>query len=145
MILSRMIYPPELLPALDKVLGSGWAIYRKGLPTLNRPVDTYCFELWHREHQTPLEHVAYWNLEQFPGNKRIGVYTHMYVQKEWRGRGIGNALMPLKLWFAKNVGYQILLCTVKNNNTPEIKLLLHHEWNPRENMGVDAVLWSKPL
>lgn len=47
----------------------------------------------------------------------------IYVRREWRGRGLGSALLSLSLGLAKNQGVRIALAHVREQNIPSTRLL----------------------
>lgn len=66
---------------------------------------------------------GYCELNSFPGNSQIVVSNHAFVYPEKRGKGYGNANHKLRMERATLLGYDYVICTVKSNNTPELKIL----------------------
>lgn len=70
----------------------------------------------------------------------ILVSTQAYVDKAWRGQGLGRLLNTIRIDIARFLGYGVLLCTDVESNASQRKILQANGWkdihkfvNPRTN------------
>ena len=85
-------------------------------------------------------------LSFLPGNCRTLVSHAVETSKEHRGKGVGRRMLQLREKCARAAGVTLLMATVKNNNAPEMHLLLTEGWKRltvREDTGCS--LWVKEL
>ena len=71
---------------------------------------------------------GYCELNPFPGCNQIVISNHGVVFKEHRGQGHGQANHQLRVERAIDMGYDLMLCTVKADNAAEIHILNSHGW-----------------
>jgi len=67
-------------------------------------------------------------LNPFPGCNQIVVSNHSLVRKEFRGKGVGTKEHQNRLKVITHLGYDYALCTCKETNIPQIKILLNNGW-----------------
>jgi RimJ/RimL family protein N-acetyltransferase len=74
--------------------------------------------------------IGSYSLDPLPGCPVIGVSHHLNIYPEWRGKGHGTQAMQERLDKAKELGFRILLCTVRTypENTPQVKILRRFGW-----------------
>jgi len=72
--------------------------------------------------------VAQFKLSQAPMCEAICWSHNMYVENEFRKKGIGTELNNLKVKAACLVGFTRLMATVDEANKEEISLLLNNDW-----------------
>lgn len=94
--------------------------------------------------------VAEWNLDPMPGCARVAISHGFQVYPQFRGTGWASVSMKERLKKAKELGFQMILATVGDNNRPEEFCLRHHGWqqfgylfNP--NTGNTVYCWKKDL
>jgi len=117
---------------------------------LRRKPYTGDYQVWGWTQTTGYFQIAKFGMLPMPGCRAICILYHVEVEKEWQGQGIGKELLRIRLEAAKKVGYQRVLCTVVDNNSIEMHLLVVHDFvcdswirNPRTNHTVAQ--WSKNL
>jgi len=71
---------------------------------------------------------GFYELNPFPGCNQIVVSNHSLVYKNKRGNGAGTREHTLRLEKIKFLGYDYVICTVKSDNIPQIKILKSHQW-----------------
>lgn len=67
--------------------------------------------------------VAKFGMLPLPGCRAICVLHHVEVEPSLRGKGIGKELLRIRLAVAKEIGYKIVMATVRDDNEKEIHLL----------------------
>jgi L-amino acid N-acyltransferase YncA len=65
-------------------------------------------------------------LNTFPGCNQIVVSNHAFIYRDKRGQGLGSKNHELRIERARFLGYDYILCTVKADNIPELKILEKH-------------------
>ena len=93
---------------------------------------------------------GYCELNTFPGCSQIVVSNHAFIYPEKRGKGNGHKNHELRVERATFLGYDYLMCTVRANNTPELKILQKHGFKELDqfhntNTGNDVKIFGKPL
>lgn len=96
------------------------------------------------------EKVATFCFESFPGCWWIVCSTESYVEMKFRGRGIGTRLNSLRVKAASLVGFKRMLATVRDDNEPQIGVLLRNDWRRTTTFFGDAPkdkmsLWERVL
>ncbi len=71
---------------------------------------------------------GFFELNPFPGCNQIAVSNHAFVHKALRGKGIGKTEHQKRLDLIKTLGYDYSMCTVKETNIPQIKILEGAGW-----------------
>ena len=66
---------------------------------------------------------GYCELNSFPGCSQIVVSNHAFIYQEKRGKGCGKKNHELRYERARFLGYDYIICTVRANNVPELKIL----------------------
>ena len=72
--------------------------------------------------------VGFFELNPFPGCNQIVVSNHSFIRKNLRGNGLGSTEHGNRLSLIKELGYNYSLCTVKDCNVPQIKILEKFGW-----------------
>lgn len=93
---------------------------------------------------------GYCELNTFPGCSQIVVSNHAFIYPEKRGQGHGNTNHKLRVERAKFLGYDYLICTVRANNVPELKILAKNGFKELDefintNTGNTVKLFGKQL
>ncbi len=88
--------------------------------------------------------VAYTNLTKFPGSSTIWAPITAWVQPEYRCKGIGRAMMRVKLDVAKYFGAELLIATVRHDNTTENRILILTGWRVVQSLE-DVAIWTREL
>ncbi len=93
---------------------------------------------------------GHWELNSFPGCNQIVVSNHAYVKPAYRGNGVGRECNIHRINQATELGYDLMLCTVKSVNTIQIRILQRNGWRMLDSFlnresGNQVELWSKSL
>lgn len=72
--------------------------------------------------------ISWWKMVQMPGCCGILISTGVYVDKDYRNKGINKVLNQFRIQVAKKLGYGILLCTDVKSNIPQQKTLEANGW-----------------
>lgn len=75
----------------------------------------------------PSQH-GYYEFNQFPGCAQLIVSNHAFITKDQRGKGFGQKQQLAKLEFAAQLGYNCIICTVKQSNVAEKRILSKNGW-----------------
>lgn len=87
-------------------------------------------------------------LTTLPGCSQVVVSHGVYVPKEERGKGVGtNANIERQKLALEELGYDMMLCTVRAHNIAEKKILIKTGWSfltrfLSRNTGVEIELWG---
>jgi len=71
---------------------------------------------------------GFYELNPFPGCNQIIISNHSWIPQEQRGKGQGGKVHQFRLKMAENLGYDYILCTVKADNIPQIRILEKNGW-----------------
>ncbi len=71
---------------------------------------------------------GFYELNPFPGCNQIVVSNHAFIYPEYRGQGHGKRQHLERLAKAKELGYNLIMCTVKADNEQEKKILYANLW-----------------
>lgn len=71
---------------------------------------------------------GFYELNPFPGCNQLVVSNHSLVYPEKRGVGVGTQEHHKRLQQIKFLGYDYVICTVKADNIPQIKILEKMGW-----------------
>lgn len=93
---------------------------------------------------------GFYELNPFPGCNQICVSNHAFIYPQQRGQGFGQAQHEARLWKARELGYDLMLCTVKTDNEVEIHILRKNGWIVEREFistetGHAVQLWSRNL
>lgn len=69
-----------------------------------------------------------YEIENLPGSPQVAVSIHSFIFKEKRGKGYGKAMHLERLAKLKELGYDYVLCTVRDDNKAEIHILETNGW-----------------
>lgn len=72
--------------------------------------------------------VASANLSRFPGCCGIVVSYHALVDYLYCGRGLGTILNKLRISWAREQGYTVLMCTDRSDNEAQRAILKRNGW-----------------
>lgn len=93
---------------------------------------------------------GYCELNPMPGCSQIVVSNHGVIFPEFRGQGNGHKNHQLRVRRATDLGYDLMLCTVRKDNVQEHAVLIKNGWERllefhNSETGNDVELWSKKL
>lgn len=93
---------------------------------------------------------GFYELNPLPGCNQVVVSNHALIYKEHRGKGIGQIQHHERLEKARELGYDLMLCTVKADNEAEKHILNKMGWAhltsfSNTETGNTVELWSKML
>lgn len=71
---------------------------------------------------------AHSSLTGFSGNHLIIISHNMYVYYDWRNKGIGTLLNIFRSEVLKQIGFKCIICTVRNDNTPQMRIMHNNGW-----------------
>lgn len=71
---------------------------------------------------------GFYELNPFPGCNQIAVSNHAHIFPDYRGEGKGQLQHRQRLQKAKELGYNLLVCTVKSDNKIEKHILEKYGW-----------------
>lgn len=86
----------------------------------------------------------------FPGCNQIVVSNHAFIYPEHRMKGHGLANHNKRVKRARDMGYDVILCTVRAGNAVEKKILTKGGWVKimefkNKETGNQVEMWSKSL
>jgi GNAT superfamily N-acetyltransferase len=85
-------------------------------------------------------------LSFMPGNRRTLISHAVEVFLEARGKGVGTKLNELREEAAREAGVTLMLATVRDDNTAEIRVLEKCGWTRfTQNHETHCSLWGKQL
>ena len=85
---------------------------------------------------------------QFPRCGPLAVFAHIFLPVELRGKGIGRRAHADRLQKAIEAGYKYAVCTVREDNLPERRILEHFKWQMLttfENGDHNVMIFGKRL
>jgi RimJ/RimL family protein N-acetyltransferase len=93
---------------------------------------------------------GFYELNPFPGCNQIVVSNHAFIYKHFRGRGHGSTQHRERLEKARELGYNMIMCTVKDDNESEIHILKKNGWTQESGFvsyetGNSLHIWTKIL
>ncbi len=68
------------------------------------------------------------NIEALPGCSQIAVFHSVFVPLGQRHNGLGKTAHKMRLESAKDLGYDVALCTVDLENEAQISILEENNW-----------------
>lgn len=71
---------------------------------------------------------GFYELNPFPGSNQIIVSNHAFIEKEMRGEGYGKLQHTKRIEKAIELGYDYILCTVREDNEVEKHILRKNGW-----------------
>ena len=71
---------------------------------------------------------GFYELNPFPGSNQIVVSNHAFIRPEFREKGLGQKQHKERLLKAKELGYDIIMCTVRRDNGAEKHILTKFGW-----------------
>lgn len=93
---------------------------------------------------------GFYELNPFPGCNQVVVSNHVLIYPEYRGKGIGQIQHHERLQKARELGYNLMLCTVRAENMAEKHILKKMGWTQHtafesNETGNNVELWSISL
>lgn len=93
---------------------------------------------------------GFYELNPFPGCNQLVVSGHVSINRELRGKGFGNTQHLERLLRAKELGYDCIICTVKEDNVVEKHILTKNGWTKgfsflNKETGHQVEIWAKQL
>lgn len=71
---------------------------------------------------------GFFELNPFPGSNQIVVSNHAFIYPEHRGKGLGSKKHRERLELAASLGYDLILCTVRDTNAKQRAILRNNGW-----------------
>ena len=71
---------------------------------------------------------GFYELNPFPGSNQIVISNHAFIKPEFRGQGLGKIQHLERLRKAKDLGYDLIICTVREDNYVEKHILGKFNW-----------------
>lgn len=89
-------------------------------------------------------------ITSMPGCSQICIFHGVFLSPERRGQGLGKQAHLSRLNEARNLGYQMAICTVISSNTRQKQILTDfgwtfHNWFLSDKTENKVELWSKTL
>lgn len=72
--------------------------------------------------------IAFFTLRRLDGCCGIIVSANSVISEGYRNKGIGTILHKFRIYYAKKMGYTLMLCTDKVKNIPQLNILNNHGW-----------------
>lgn len=87
---------------------------------------------------------VYSRISQLPGNLRTIVFHDVVTYSP--GRGLGSMAHQNRLWRAREnfPNAKTDICTVRDDNAPQIKILQKNGWSKQCELYEGVSLWSRP-
>lgn len=73
--------------------------------------------------------IGFYELNPFPGCNQMVISNHAFIMEEARGKGLGKAAHAKRIAEAKRLGYDCMICTVNQYNTPQINIMDFYGWS----------------
>jgi len=90
--------------------------------------------------------VGRFGIQCFPANPFYAVFWGVKVHEDFRGLGIGQELLRLRLNIAQEAGIHTCMATVRNDNGPQSHIMQKYGFEPeRDPDDGPTTLWVKPL
>lgn len=89
-------------------------------------------------------------IDNLPGCSQVAVFHSVFVREQDRGKGIGRSAHAFRLQEAKDLGYNLVMCTVNEKNIAEIKILKEYGWKEATSFdstktGNSVLLFTKHI
>lgn len=72
---------------------------------------------------------GFYELNPFPGCNQIVVSNPAFIYPKYRGKGFGQKQHQERLDKAKELGYDMIMCTVNHTNCAELHILHKFGWD----------------
>jgi RimJ/RimL family protein N-acetyltransferase len=69
-----------------------------------------------------------YQIVDLPGSSQVAVSIHSFIFPRERGKGHGGRMHKERLDKLKELGYNYVLCTVREDNLAELKILNNNSW-----------------
>lgn len=73
--------------------------------------------------------IGYYEFNPFPGNSQIIVSNHAVIYPQFRGNGKGTTMAEDRLTTAAQLGFDYMICTIRDDNEPQLKIADKLEYN----------------
>jgi len=83
--------------------------------------------------------IAGFSLEKMPSCDRILLSTHSWVSRKYQKIGLGTLLNQMRIDIAKRLGYKILMCTNREDNIAQRRILSKNGWKDIYTMPGDKL------
>jgi|SRR5690348_94412 len=100
-------------------------------------VDSHSFKI---ENET-----THFTLTFMPGNKRVLISSNVKVYPEFQGKKYGTKYLLMREEIAREAKCNLILATVREDNSIEIHLLEKHGWKRFNKRETGVCLWGKEL
>lgn len=67
--------------------------------------------------------VGHFDLEPMPRCPKVAISHSLEINSEHRGKGFGRLAMEQRLQLAKSLGFQVIICTVREGNTAQERIM----------------------
>lgn len=91
------------------------------------------------------DNFGHFRLTFMPGNRRVLISSHVVIRDEFRGKGIGRKMLAMREEIARECGANLVLATVREDNSIEIHLLESSGWKRYNKRDTGVCLWGKEL
>lgn len=71
---------------------------------------------------------GFYELNPFPGSNQIVISNHAFIYPAYRGKGFGQTQHTERLRKARELGYNLIMATVKADNLVEKHILKKNHW-----------------
>ncbi len=71
---------------------------------------------------------GFYELNPFPGCNQVCISNHAFIYQEHRGKGRGKKQHEERLKKAIELGYNLIMCTVRADNHIERHILRYYQW-----------------
>jgi len=93
---------------------------------------------------------GFYELNPFPGCNQLVISNHALIYKHHRGKGYGKVQHQQRLAKAQELGYNLIMCTVRDDNEVEIHILRQYGWARgagfvSSETGSSVHIWTKVL
>lgn len=93
---------------------------------------------------------GWYELNPFPGSNQIVVSNHAFIYPKYRGTGKGKTQHEQRLMKARELGYDLIVCTVNSNNLIEKHILDKYGWSKGAEFRSTETnhlleMWSKEI
>ena len=68
-------------------------------------------------------------IDNLPGCSQIAVFHSVFLPQELRGQGLGHKAHDARLKRARELGYQVAVCTVVGDNHAQRQILKEYGWD----------------
>lgn len=109
------------------------------------------FKWWFTEFKGgPKRIVGFYELNPFPGCNQVVVSNHAWLHPDHRGQGVGREGAKNRVFHAQDLGYDYMMCTVREDNKAERNCLSSAGWKELDSFrsketGHRVVIYGRVL